>query len=393
MSRVKRAMAIRPKIAAAVPTHRDGDGGGSRQAHAPAHRRPPQANGRAGRQAADRPCPRPACAQRGSRRWWSTSIISPTCSKRISRAAPTASRSTISDERDLLLETGGGMVRAEPLIEADPFLVVNSDNYLGRRPDRRAAPARLALGRRARWTRCSCWCRTRAPAIIAGRAISTWPPTARLRRRGKGRVAPFVFTGIQIVSKRLLRDAPEGPFSTNILWDRAIAEGRCFGAVHQGAVVRRRHAAVDHRDRGRADRWLRRRARPAVFTIPTHRSFADALVAGVLRQHGRDPLVLARGRILLPNNRAVRSLTDAFVRASGGGLVLPRLIAIGDPELDDRHRRRARPDRPRRADRRRRSIRSNGRLCSLADLIRAPEGRRVPRRCALPPTSPGRSTR
>ena len=36
------------------------------------------------------------------------------------------------------------------------------------------------------------------------------------------------------MSKRLLRDAPEGPFSTNILWDRAIEEGRCFGAVHQG---------------------------------------------------------------------------------------------------------------------------------------------------------------
>ena len=56
----------------------------------------------------------------------------------------------------------------------------------------------------------------------------------RLRRRGSGRVAPFVFTGIQIVSKRLLRDAPTGAFSTNILWDRAIEEGRCFGAVHQG---------------------------------------------------------------------------------------------------------------------------------------------------------------
>ena len=56
----------------------------------------------------------------------------------------------------------------------------------------------------------------------------------KLRRRGRSRVAPFVFTGIQIVSKALLKDAPEGPFSTNILWDRAIAAGRCFGAVHQG---------------------------------------------------------------------------------------------------------------------------------------------------------------
>jgi MurNAc alpha-1-phosphate uridylyltransferase len=56
----------------------------------------------------------------------------------------------------------------------------------------------------------------------------------RLSRRGRLKVAPYVFTGIQLVSKRLLKDAPEGAFSTNILWNRAIAEGRCYGAVHQG---------------------------------------------------------------------------------------------------------------------------------------------------------------
>src|SRR3954451_18420577 len=76
--------------------------------------------------------------------------------------------------------------------------------------------------------------------------------------------------------------------------------------------------------------------RPAVFTIPAHRSFADALAAGLIQRFGKDPLELARGRILLPNNRAVRSITDAFVRASGRGLLLPRLIPIGDPELDER---------------------------------------------------------
>src|SRR3954470_1563027 len=76
--------------------------------------------------------------------------------------------------------------------------------------------------------------------------------------------------------------------------------------------------------------------RPAVFTIPTHRSFADALAAGLIARFGRDPLALARGRILLPNNRAVRAVTDAFVRASGDGLLLPRLIPVGDPEIDER---------------------------------------------------------
>jgi len=76
--------------------------------------------------------------------------------------------------------------------------------------------------------------------------------------------------------------------------------------------------------------------RVAVFTIPSHRSFADALAAGLIARFGKEPLGLARGRILLPNNRAVRAVTDAFVRASGSGLLLPRMIPIGDPEIDDR---------------------------------------------------------
>src|SRR5690242_20310430 len=73
-----------------------------------------------------------------------------------------------------------------------------------------------------------------------------------------------------------------------------------------------------------------------IFTIPSHRSFADALAAGLIQRFGREPLCLAKGRILLPNNRAVRTLTEAFVRASGTGLLLPRLIPIGDPEIDER---------------------------------------------------------
>ncbi len=76
--------------------------------------------------------------------------------------------------------------------------------------------------------------------------------------------------------------------------------------------------------------------RPAVFTIPIHRSFADSLAAGLIARFGSDALGIAAGRILLPNNRAVRAVTEAFVRASGSGLLLPRLIPIGDPELDER---------------------------------------------------------
>lgn len=77
------------------------------------------------------------------------------------------------------------------------------------------------------------------------------------------------------------------------------------------------------------------RGGPKLFTIPAHRAFADALAAGLIRQFGGEDLGLARGLVLLPNNRAKRALTDAFVRASAGGLLLPRLVAIGDPAIDE----------------------------------------------------------
>ncbi|HXC75096.1 MAG TPA: nucleotidyltransferase family protein [Sphingomicrobium sp.] len=139
----------------------------------------------------------------------------------------------ISDERKLLMETGGGMVQAEPLIDGDPFLVVNSDNLWIDGP----ADALKLLA--------SHWDDKKMDALLLlvplaraenhkGMGDFHMGRTGRLRRREKSRVAPFVFTGIQMVSKRLLRDAPEGPFSTNILWSRAMEEGRCFGAVHQG---------------------------------------------------------------------------------------------------------------------------------------------------------------
>lgn len=140
---------------------------------------------------------------------------------------------TISDERTLLLETGGGLVQAAPMIVEDTFLVVNSDNLWIDGP---ADSLRLLA---------SHWREDEMDALLllipharasnnAGVGDFHMDAVGRLRRRGTGRVAPFVFTGIQIVSKRLLRDAPSGAFSTNILWDRAIEEGRCFGAVHQG---------------------------------------------------------------------------------------------------------------------------------------------------------------
>lgn len=73
---------------------------------------------------------------------------------------------------------------------------------------------------------------------------------------------------------------------------------------------------------------------PPLFNVPLHVAFADALAAGLLARTGADPIALARAVVLLPNRRAVAAVTQAFVRAMGGGgppgLLLPRLVPVGD---------------------------------------------------------------
>jgi MurNAc alpha-1-phosphate uridylyltransferase len=140
----------------------------------------------------------------------------------------------VSDERDRLLETGGGLVRALPLIDADPFLAVNSDNLWIDGP---VDTLRLLA---------SAWNEARMDALLLlvptarahchkGQGDFHMDAAGRLRRRRAGAVAPFVYTGVQMVSKRLLAgELPAGPFSTNLLWDRAIAADRLYGVVHEG---------------------------------------------------------------------------------------------------------------------------------------------------------------
>ncbi len=147
-------------------------------------------------------------------------------------AKRTAPAIAISDERDLLLETGGGMVKARPLLP-DPFFCLNSDNIwldgprnafveLSNRwnPDEMDALLLLVSHARAH--------------NYTGKGDFHLDPLGRISRRRSGRIAPFIYTGIQIVSHRLLRDAPEGPFGTMQLWQRAIAEGRLYGISHTG---------------------------------------------------------------------------------------------------------------------------------------------------------------
>lgn len=147
------------------------------------------------------------------------------------RAAPAIA---ISDEREELLETGGGMVRAHAAgLLPDPFFCVNSDNIW------------LDGPRNAFLELSDAWDADRMDALLLvvrhhraycyqGLGDFHLDPLGRISRRRPGRVAPYIYSGIQLVSHRLLRDAPEGPFSTNVLWSRAIAEGRLYGLVHTG---------------------------------------------------------------------------------------------------------------------------------------------------------------
>ena len=147
----------------------------------------------------------------------------------LARAVP---KVIVSDERAQLLETGGGMVKALGQLP-DPFFALNADNIwldgpksafhdLSRRWDPAAMDALLLVVPHAR------------AANFNGTGDFHMDPLGRLSRRRDGRIAPFIYTGIQLVSHRLMRDAPEGPFSTNILWNRAIAEGRLYGLSFTG---------------------------------------------------------------------------------------------------------------------------------------------------------------
>lgn len=75
--------------------------------------------------------------------------------------------------------------------------------------------------------------------------------------------------------------------------------------------------------------------RPSVYNIAAHAGFADALAQGLIDRFDKGPFGLARGLLILPNNRARRAVHDAFVRLSGDGILLPQMAVIGDLELDE----------------------------------------------------------
>ncbi|WP_069094354.1 nucleotidyltransferase family protein [Methyloligella halotolerans] len=139
----------------------------------------------------------------------------------------------ISDERDVLLDTGGGVKKALPTLGEGPFFIHNSD-ALWRENGRSALNALAAL-----------WDPSRMDALLllAERETSLGYPgkgdfflddDGRLTRRGDAPLAPLVFAGVSLCDARLFEGAPNGAFSLNVLWDRALEAGRLYGTALDG---------------------------------------------------------------------------------------------------------------------------------------------------------------
>ncbi len=136
------------------------------------------------------------------------------------------------DER---LETGGAVaaMAAQGLLPEAPFYVINGDSYWVDGPF-------PALTRLARAFDPACMDALLLLARTAGAVSETskgdfiWPRDGALTRRGERDVAPFVYSGVQIVSPALLVDAPAGAFSFNKLWDKALEAKRLDAIVHDG---------------------------------------------------------------------------------------------------------------------------------------------------------------
>jgi MurNAc alpha-1-phosphate uridylyltransferase len=143
-------------------------------------------------------------------------------------------RITISDERREILDTGGGIAHALPLLGDDPFFVINSDSFW-------VDEGEPALDRlRAAWDDARMDCLLLLSALdrtvgYDGKGDFVRHHDGRLVRRSAAPGGtPLVYSGAYLVAPRLFADAPPGKFSMNLLWDRAIAQGRLFGIVHWG---------------------------------------------------------------------------------------------------------------------------------------------------------------
>ena len=139
----------------------------------------------------------------------------------------------ISDERAELLDTGGGVAKALPLLGDDPFFVINSDSFWLDE----GVPALDRL--RAAWDDGAMDCLLLICPLTRtvgydGSGDFRRDADGRLSRKSAGSGEPLAYIGGYLVSPRLFEGAPEGRFSMNLLWDRAIDQGRLHGLSHRG---------------------------------------------------------------------------------------------------------------------------------------------------------------
>jgi len=143
-------------------------------------------------------------------------------------ASRTRPRVIISDERDQVLGTGGGVVKALPLLGPEPFFHVNSDTLWidGVRPNL----ARLAeTFEPSRMDILLLMAPTTSSIGYGGRGDYSMLPDGALRKRREHQVVPFVYAGAAIMSPSLFADAPAGEFSLTKMFDRANERERLFG--------------------------------------------------------------------------------------------------------------------------------------------------------------------
>ena len=134
----------------------------------------------------------------------------------------------VSDERGVLLDTGGGVKKALPLLGPGPFFIHNADSVWSEG----ASPALSRMLRK--WNPdvmdCLLLLAPSATSIgYAARGDFAMTQDGRLARRGPKEVVPFAFAGVSLCDERLFENAPKGRYSLNLLWDRSLAKGRLYG--------------------------------------------------------------------------------------------------------------------------------------------------------------------